>query len=85
MPKIFLRLDSMTHDDVDDFAKWVIFNKEKMNLVRKETRPDGFAITDAPKNKHRQCTAVQVGDDEVPSFDKTRAMLEKICDSITVR
>ena len=96
VPKIFLRTDPITHDDVDDFARWVIFNKEKMNLVRKETRADGFAITDAPKNKHRieaitykrigdkafQCTAVQVGDGEVPSFEKTRAMLEKICDSI---
>ena len=100
VPKIFTSLSSMPDATLDDFIRGAILNKDKMNLVRKETRPDGFAITDAPTTKRRievrtakklgadnqlECTAVQVGDGEVPSPDKTRAMLEKICDSIAVK
>ena len=100
VPKIFTDISSMTHATIDDFVKWEIHNKEKMNLVRKETRPDGYAITDAPAGKKRievttfkriagekaiNCTAVQINEDELPSYDKTRAMLEKICDSIVVK
>jgi hypothetical protein len=99
VPKVFTGITTMTHESIDRFIGWEVHNKEKMNLVRKETRPDGFAITDAPAGKKRieattfkrigdekaiDCTAVQVDDDELPSYDKTRAMLEKICDSIVV-
>lgn len=99
VPKIFTSISPIGHADVDAFAKWKIFSKEKMNLVRKETRADGYAITDAPKDKHRieastvkkltddkylECDAVQVADGELKNYDATKKMLEAICDSISV-
>jgi hypothetical protein len=66
-------------------------------LVRKEERPTGYAFTDVADDKHRieattlvragdkviACTATQVIEGgPVPSFDASRAMLEKICDSV---
>jgi hypothetical protein len=99
VPKIFTMITTVGQSDVDAFAKWKIFNKDKMNLVRKETRPDGFAITDAPVDKHRieaitlkrfagekgiECNAVQIAEGELKSYDATKKMLEAICDSISV-
>ena len=99
MPKVFTMITTVGHSDIDAFARWKIFNKDKMNLVRKETRADGFAITDAPADKHRieairlarfdgdkaiECNAVQVAEGELESYDATKKMLEAICDSITV-
>jgi hypothetical protein len=95
VPKIFSGIDR-EYESIDKFISWQIINKDKMNIVRKETRPDGYAFTDAPANKRRieattlkkigdkwiECTAVQVNDGDVPSYDATRAMLEKICDSV---
>lgn len=66
------------------------------HFIRKEKRPNGWALTDANPDKHRieawtvtkagdkmiECTAVQVTDGELPSYDKTKAMLEAICDSV---
>src|SRR5687768_6626678 len=37
VPKIFLGIEEPRHADVEEFARWEILNKEKMNLVRKET------------------------------------------------
>jgi|SRR5688572_30577246 len=101
VPKVFTRISTMTHESIDRFVAWEINNKEKMNLVRKETRPDGFAVTDAPAGKKRieaitfkripnsekavDCTAVQVAEDELASYDATKTMLEKICDSIVLK
>ena len=99
VPKIFISFGTGMQKSPEDFARWHIANKEKMNLVRKETRPDGFAVTDAPADKRRieamrliqlgekqlECSAVQVADGELPSYDKTRKMLESICDSIVVK
>ena len=99
VPKVFTMVTSVPQKDIDAFAKWKLLNDDKMNLVRKETRSDGYAITDAPVDKHRieaitlkriddkkaiECNAVQVGDGELKNYDATKKMLEAICDSITV-
>jgi hypothetical protein len=69
------------------------------HFVRKEKRPDGWAFTDADPDKHRveasrfaaiggkvvKCSAAQVGDGELPSYEKTKAMLEAICDSVKAK
>ncbi len=65
-------------------------------LTRKETKPDGFALTEV----HGQtliratvfkkvggsvlwCTADQANDDGLVAFDATKTALVKICDSVT--
>ena len=101
VPKVFTALrDPDSYQTLDDLIRGEMLDPKKINLVRKETRPDGFALTDAPTDKHRveaialkrvgaklvKCTAVQVVDGgELPSYDATKAMLEKICDSIAAK
>jgi hypothetical protein len=66
--------------------------------VRGDARPNGWAVTYAEPDKSRieavtyrqvndetyiKCKAFQdTGAGELPSYDKTRAMLENICDSL---
>jgi hypothetical protein len=66
--------------------------------VRSEARPNGWAVTYAEPDKSRieavtyrqvndelflKCKAFQdTGSGELPSYDKTRAMLEAVCDSV---
>lgn len=66
--------------------------------VRESARPDGWAVTYAEPDKTRieavtyrqvgsgpkylKCKAVQASEKPLPSYDKTRAMLEAICESI---
>ena len=65
-------------------------------FVRKEDRPSGFAYTKIASDRHYiyattmtrtggkliECTASQVNEGPLSNPDGTRAMLEKICDSV---
>ena len=67
--------------------------------VREDARPDGWSVTYAEPDKTRieavtyrqvgsgpkylKCKAVQASEKPLPSYAKTRAMLEAICDSAT--
>jgi hypothetical protein len=96
VPKVFTSVSGPVKD-LDDAMHSAALRIKDANFVRKETRPDGFALTDVAADKHRveattfkkldaervlKCTAVQVMEGELPSFEATKAMLEKICDSI---
>jgi methionine synthase II (cobalamin-independent) len=99
VPKVFTSVwsaDSMPAD-VDSAMHTAALRIEDAHFIRKDKRPDGWALTDANPDKHRieawtikkagadkviKCTAVQVMDGELPSYDKTKAMLEAICDSV---
>jgi hypothetical protein len=65
-------------------------------ITRKETRPDGYQITEAHDPRMIKattfkrvgatflwCTAAQTSDDSIPQFTATKQVLEKICDSVT--
>ena len=66
------------------------------NLTRKETKPDGYALTEIHDHSlirvtrfekvggsYLWCTATQANDGGIPSFEKAKAALVKICDSVT--
>jgi len=67
--------------------------------VRGEERPDGYRLTNAePDRTHIEaitylrsgdvfvrCKASQLADDPIPNHARARAMLEAICDSLTLR
>ncbi len=97
-PKIFttvLPADSIK--SVEDAMSNVAMIVEEANFVRKDTRPDGYGLTNAKATKTNieavtfkragdkliKCKAVQVGESELPNYDKTKTMLESICDSVT--
>jgi hypothetical protein len=100
IPKVFTHVSPYTELTMERALASSTRDPAKTNLVRKDTRADGFAFTDIATDKHAvhvvtfkkagarylQCSASQQTDSgELPSFDATRAMLEKICDSIEVR
>jgi hypothetical protein len=66
------------------------------NVVRKEAKNEGYAITEAKEptlirattfkrtgNTFLWCTASQANDDGIPMFNETKSVLQKICDSVT--
>jgi len=66
------------------------------NIVRKESKNEGYAITEAKEptlirattfkragNSFVWCTASQANDDGIPMFSETKSVLQKICDSVT--
>jgi hypothetical protein len=97
IPKVFTNIAILDPKSIDDAMG---FDAAKAHFVRKDTRPDGYALTDVAPDKHEvsvktykkigehylECEASQQTDgDELPSFEATKAMLEKICDSITFK
>ena len=99
-PKVFTSVYPLEMPKtLDEASREASLHPDKANFVRKDQRPDGWAFTDAPADKHRievsvlksmggkivKCTAVQVMEDELPSYDKTKAMLEAICDSLKAK
>jgi len=95
-PKVFTSLGSNV-TTLDSALSDAMFDAEKVaKLARKEERPTGYAFTDVAGDKHRveartltragdkmiKCTATQVTEGALPSFEATKAMLEKICDSV---
>lgn len=85
--------------ELEAAKKETALSPDKGKFVRAEKRPNGWAVTVATDDKHRleastltklgakivKCHAIQVGDGEIGNFDKTRAMLEAICDSIKAK
>jgi hypothetical protein len=73
--------------------------KKTGTFARVEQKPDRWALTLVSGDKHEieaitltkvgdkviNCHATQDGDPELPSYDKTKAMLEAICDSIKAK
>lgn len=99
-PKVFTGvypLDMPT--ELEAAKKETALSPDKGTFVRAEQKPDGWVVTVASDDKHRleasslkkvggkiiKCHAIQVGDGELPSYDKTKAMLETICDSIKAK
>jgi len=100
VPKVFTHVYPLEMPKtLDEASREASLHPDKASFVRKDQRPDGWAFTDAPADKHRieagtlksvggkivKCTAVQVMEGELPSYDKTKAMLEAICDSIKAK
>ncbi|MBA3463264.1 MAG: hypothetical protein H0T46_25125 [Deltaproteobacteria bacterium] len=100
VPHVFLRINPGELPKTEEAAmREAALRMEDANFVRKEKRPDGWALTDASPDKRIveasrwvqigdkvvKCTAAQVGDGELPSYDKTKAMLEAICDSVKAK
>jgi hypothetical protein len=100
VPKVFTRVYPLDMPaTVEDAMGEASLRPKEATFIRKDQRPDGWALTDANPDKHRieastlkrlgdkiiKCTAVQVGDGALPSYDKTRAMLEAICDSVRAK
>lgn len=100
VPHVFTHVfDAMPESEQD--AKFSVALKvSEANFVRVEKRADGgWALTDAAKDKHSveastftkvgakvvKCSAVQTTEGELPSYEKTKAMLEAICDSVKAK
>jgi hypothetical protein len=98
VPKVFTSIwgaDQMPTDEQRAMSR-VALRVADAHFIRKDKRPDGWALTDADPDKHRieaatlktvgtnmiECSATQVTEGELPSYDKTKAMLEAICDSV---
>jgi hypothetical protein len=85
---------------LDDAKYHATLDARNQTWVRGEQTGDGWALTMAPAEKHRieairyvavddstfiKCKAVQATEGgTLPSHDKTKAMLEHICDSLKV-
>src|SRR4051812_5148970 len=100
-PKVFTGvypLDMPT--ELESAKRETALSTTKAKFVRAEQRPNGWAVTLEGNDKHSveastmtklpsgkiiKCTAVQDAEGEVPSFDKTKAMLEAICGSIKAK
>jgi hypothetical protein len=83
---------------LDDAKYNATSSSRNKTWVRGDARPNGWAVTYAEPDKSRieavtyrqatdelyvKCKAFQdTGDGELPSYEKTREMLEKICDSL---
>lgn len=82
----------------EEANKDIPLSPEKATIVRTKQRPDGWSVTlthakdriEASSytqigDKIVKCTAVQNGDGDIDNFDKTKTMLETICDSIKAK
>ena len=100
VPHVFTHVSESMPDDEESAKYAVALKVSEANFVRLQKRPDGgWALTDADKDKHRveastftkvgakvvTCTAAQVTEGELPSYEKTKAMLEAICDSVKAK
>jgi hypothetical protein len=96
IPKVYLQTIEISRIKSLDLAKYHgTLDARTKKWVREEQRPDGWAVTYAEPDKTRieaivyraagdqyiKCKAVQASDRGLPDYDKTRAMLEAICDS----
>lgn len=100
VPHVFTTVSDAMPDDLESAKFSVALRVSEATFVRAEKRPDGgYALTDAAPDKHRveaatftkvgakvvKCSAVQNTDGELPSYEKTRAMLEAICNSVKAK
>lgn len=100
VPHVFTSVWDSMPDDEQSAKYSVALKVSEANFVRVQKRPDGgFALTDAAQDKTRveastftkvgakvvKCTAAQVTEGELPSYEKTKAMLEAICDSVKAK
>lgn len=101
VPHVFTNVSESMPQNEDDVKFSVALKVSEANFVRMQKRPDGgWSVTDADKDKHRveassftkvgakvvKCSAVQTTDGgELPSYEKTKAMLEAICDSVKAK
>lgn len=95
-PKVFTSVYPLDMPTALEDGKKEAALDDKGTFLRAEQRPDGWAVTVASADKHHleastlkkigsaivHCTAVQGSEGELPNYDKTRAMLEAICDSV---
>jgi hypothetical protein len=96
IPKVYLQTIETSRIKSLDLAKYHgTLDARTKTWVREEQRPDGWAVTYAEPDKTRieaivyraagdtyiKCKAVQASDRGLADHDKTRAMLEAICDS----
>jgi hypothetical protein len=98
VPHVFTSIVTTSAIENLERAKYsAVLRVSEAHFVREEQRPDGFAFTDADPDKSHldaitfrraagdkviKCNAAQVAEGALPSYDKTRAMLEAICDSV---
>ena len=100
VPHVFTNVSESMPDDLESAKYAVALKVSEATFVRAEKRPDGgYALTDAAPDKHRveaatftkvgakvvKCSAVQNTEGELPSYEKTRAMLEAICGSVKAK
>lgn len=101
VPKVFTALDPLDMPDTEEKAKkYVPLSPDKGELVRIVKSADGnrWSVT-LISGKQRieassltkvgdklvSCHAIQNGDGDIDNFDKTRTMLEAVCDSIKAK
>jgi hypothetical protein len=101
VPHVFTHVSDAMPDDLESAKYSVALKVSEATFVRAEKRPDGgYALTDAAPDKSRveastftkvgakvvKCSAVQNTDGgELPSYEKTKAMLEAICNSVKAK
>ena len=101
VPHVFTNVSESMPDDLESAKYSVALKLSEATFVRAEKRPDGgYALTDAAPDKHRveastftkvgakvvKCSAVQnTAGGELPSYEKTKAMLEAICNSVKAK
>ena len=82
----------------EEANKDIPLSPEKATIVRTQQRADGWSVTlthakdriEASSytkigDKIVKCTAVQNGDGDIDNFEKTKTMLEAVCDSIKAK
>ena len=100
VPHVFTRVSDSMPDSEESAKFGVTLKVSEATFVRSQKRPDGgWAFTDAAPDRHRieastfvkvgakvvTCSATQVTEGELPSYEKTKAMLEAICDSVKAK
>ena len=100
VPHVFTNVSDSMPDDLESAKYSVALKVSEATFVRAAKRADGgYALTDAAPDKHRveastftkvgtkvvKCSAVQNTEGELPSYEKTKAMLEAICDSVKAK
>jgi hypothetical protein len=98
LPKVFTSVMEVSRvPDLDKAKYFGTLDARAKQWVRAEQRPDGFALTTIEPDKSHvevitykqagdqyiKCKALQTAEGALPKFDKTREMLEAICESVT--
>lgn len=98
LPKVFTSAIEVSRvPDLDKAKYYGTLDARSKQWVRADSRPDGYALTTAEADKSHvevivykqagdqyiKCKALQSAEGALPKYDKTRAMLEAICDSVT--
>ena len=100
VPRVITRISALAMPISEEAAmQETTLDPKTATFTRKEQRADGWALTVVEPDRSNigvvrlaviggkvvKCAAAQISRGELPSYDKTKAMLEAICDSMKAK